>query len=91
MNENKLHSDAYRGSRAKALLDDELLSEAFKAVHAGLIETWTECDKPEERERIWVAVGLLDKIKSALIVAVADGKVAQHQLDAMAARGVRAA
>lgn len=89
MNEQKLGSDVYRAQRAKTLLDDELLNEAFKSLQVGLIETWKTCELPEQRDRIWVSVNVLDQIKATLITAVANGKVAQHQIDAIAARETR--
>lgn len=91
LNEQKLTSDIYRAQRAKALLDDELLNEAFKSVRDDLMTTWATCELPEQRERIWVSVNVLDQIKAALITAVANGRVAQHEIDAIAAREGKAA
>jgi len=79
-------ADIYRANRAKALLDDELFNDAIKQVRAALMDTWAICPKAEERDRIWISVNLLEQIKSALINTVGSGKVAQAEIDAIAAR-----
>lgn len=85
------NADVYRANRAKALLNDELFNDAIKQVKDGLMETWTVCTIAEQRDRIWISVNLLEQIKSALINTVSNGKVAQTELDAIAARESKAA
>lgn len=84
-------SDVYRAARAKALMDDEIFNDAIKQVREGLMETWTVCKEADQRDRIWISVNLLEQIKSALINMVSNGKVAQAELDAIAAREPKAA
>ena len=79
-------SDIYRANRAKALLDDELFNDAIKQVRDSLMQTWTVCPIAEQRDRIWISVNLLEQIKSALISTIGSGKVAQAEIDAIAAR-----
>ena len=75
-----------RGARASALLNDDIFNNAVKQVRDGMMETWATCKDSEARDRIWIAVNLLEQIKSALINTVGNGKVAQAEIDAMAAR-----
>jgi hypothetical protein len=75
-----------RGARASALLNDDIFNNAVKQVRDGMMETWATCKEVEGRDRIWIAVNLLEQIKSALINTVGNGKVAQAEIDAMAAR-----
>lgn len=83
---DKTQLDASRGARAAALLNDDIFNDAVKQVRDGMMETWATCKDSESRDRIWIAVNLLEQIKSALINTVGNGKVAEAEINAMAAR-----
>ena len=83
MNEDKLHRDLVRYARAKALLEDEMLMEAFTKLEADYVtawKTWAAADTAG-RERLWQAVNVLGKVRDHLGRVLADGKLAQRQLD----------
>jgi len=93
MSDDKLHTAISRGARAKLLIEDELLKEAFARLEADYIaawKTWAASDTAG-RERIWMAVNVLGKVRDHLGVVMADGKLAQRQLDELTSRGKRAA
>ena len=55
-----------RERRAQALIDDELLNEAFDALKEDLMNRWSNSGSAdlEARESIWLAMRLLEKIHS---------------------------
>lgn len=83
IDEGKLHRDAARGNRAQSLLNDELLSEAFKTLETTYIQKWagTEAPETEAREHFWRAIQILGDVRKHLASVAANGKVAKKQLD----------
>ena len=57
-------TDEQRVSRAKNLLSDPLLSEAFDVLRKDLMNRWDSSGSTEleARESIWLAMRLLDKL-----------------------------
>jgi len=53
-----------RERRAKSLIDDELLNEAFEVLKEDLMNRWNHSGSTdlEARESIWLAMRLLDRI-----------------------------
>jgi len=53
-----------RESRAKALIDDPVLKEAFEVLREDLMNRWNHSGSTdlEARESIWLAIRLLDRI-----------------------------
>ena len=86
--DDKLQRDIVRAAKAKALLDDELLRESFARLEADYIAAWriTGARDTDARERLWQAVNVLGKVREHLHRVAADGKLAQRQLDELAAR-----
>jgi hypothetical protein len=83
---DKLQAAINRGQRAKALLDDPLLQEAFKTLEDQCVsawKTWPAADS-DGRERLWLAVNVLGKVRDQLGRVMADGTLAQHELKAIA-------
>jgi hypothetical protein len=83
MSEDRLQRDIVRGARAKALMDNELLQEAFAKLEADYIGAWraTPARDTDARERLWQAVNVLGKIRDHIGRVAADGNLAQRQLD----------
>jgi hypothetical protein len=84
--ERKLDADTVRGARAQALLDNELLQEAFARLEERYIAEWRLCQfrDTDARERLWQAVNILGKVKDHLAKIVRDGKLAQREIDQLA-------
>ncbi|HEY1362643.1 MAG TPA: hypothetical protein VGF60_10390 [Xanthobacteraceae bacterium] len=65
MSEDKLNRDIVRGAHAHALMQNELLQEAFTRLEADYIAAWrlTPARDTDARERLWQAVNVLGKVK----------------------------
>jgi len=86
MSEHKLQRDIVRGAHAKALMDNELLQEAFAKLEADYIGAWraSPARDTDARERLWQAVNVLGKVRDHLGQVAAAGNLAQRQLDDLA-------
>lgn len=84
--EGKLGKDAARGSRAESLLNDELLNEAFAKLKEGYIQAWqsTRLEDAAGREKLFLAVNIIGKVREHLITVMNDGKVAAAELASIA-------
>lgn len=89
--ELKLNRDISRRARAEALQRDELLLEGFASLEARYVEEWrvTNFRDTDARERLWQAVNVLRKVKDHLAKIVADGVLAQREIDDLAAKRKR--
>lgn len=91
MDEERLHKALSRGDRAKALLDNDLLKEAFESLEADYSAALFET-KPQDqiaREKLYLAVNVVRKVRDHLSIAVANGKVAKAQIDQLSAESER--
>ena len=89
--EGKLSAAIARAARAQALIEDELVQEAFAALEARYVEEWrgSQFRDTDARERLWQAVNVLRKVKDHLGRILADGRLAQREIDALAQRRKR--
>jgi hypothetical protein len=71
-----------RANRAKALLDDEVLQDAFAQLGANFLAAWraTEPGAVEDRERLWVAVGVIEGVQAILRAYADSGLVELERL-----------
>jgi len=85
---DKLNTAVSRGARANALMNDDLVSGALTQLEADYITAWSQTAPrdTDARERLWHAVQATRKFRDHLRMIVADGKLAQAEIDAMAAR-----
>ena len=89
--EGKLSVAMARAARAQSLIEDELLTEAFAALETRYIEEWraSQFRDTDARERLWQAVNVLRKVKDHLSRIVADGRLAEREIDALVQRRKR--
>ena len=68
-----------RERRAQTLIDDELLTEAFDLLKEDLMNRWSNSGSTdlEARESIWLAMRLLDRIRSHLMSIIDTGHMAK--------------
>jgi hypothetical protein len=80
---DKLHAAITKGAQAESLLRSDILQAAFKTLEANNIKAWaaTEPAETAARENLWGAVQILGDVRRHLASAVADGKIAQTELD----------
>jgi hypothetical protein len=89
--EHKLSRDIGRQARAQALMRDELLQEGFAQLEARYIAAWRETGVLDTvaRERLWQAIQVLGKVRDHLGKIVADGRLAQREIDQLAEKRKR--
>jgi hypothetical protein len=86
MDEFKLGEIAAKAMRAQDLLDNELLSEAFKGLEDNYTAAWraTTIDDVAAREKLFLAINIVGKVRDHLAAIVTDGKLAQAELKELA-------
>lgn len=91
VDEHKLLKDADRASKVQSLLDNEYLKEAFRHLEESYLERWRLTDNLDtaSREKLFMAVKVLDEVQKHLTTALSDGKLAAHQLKSLAERPKR--
>lgn len=85
--ENKLIRDAGRAVRARQLLDDELIIDAFKTLEDAYTLAWrrTTIDDAPAREKLFLAVNIVAKVRDHLGNIVTNGTLAAAELKEIAA------
>lgn len=82
MDEMGLRKAAERGPRAKALLDNELLKEAFEKIEQALMDDWrnTSSEDNQRREDAWRSYKLLQNLRGYLTRLVTTGEASAKEL-----------
>lgn len=77
-------------TRAHAALENEALKSAFDALERDYLAYWrlTDVNDTNGRERIFTAINVLAKVRDHLAMTIANGRVAQKELDLLAGRKV---
>jgi hypothetical protein len=80
--ESRLDVAAAKAVRAQELLDNELLSEAFGTLEQSYASAWraTTIDDVLGREKLFLAINIVGKVRDHLSAVVANGKLAQVEL-----------
>ena len=86
IDESKLTQDAARATRAANLLGNDLLVEAFKGLEDAYTAAWrqTTIDDVMGREKLFLAINIVGKVRDHLTAIVSNGKIAQAELKALA-------
>ena len=71
-----------RGRDAQALIQHPLLVEAFEAVESEVMHQWKNSPARDEagREKLWLSLKLLQKVRSQLESVIQTGQVAEVTL-----------
>ena len=82
MDEIELGKRQAKAGQAYELLNSPLLTETFAKLHAEYINSWrlTTAANTAERERLFMAVRVLDTVRDHLVKLVNDGKIASKDL-----------
>ena len=77
-----LQDDINRATKARLLLDDQLLQDALKAIETEVVEQWTACPArdTEGKEALWQLMKTAQKFKAILTGHIETGKLASSQL-----------
>ena len=80
---NNLDQQIHRGNQARILLDEPLLKEAFEYLNDSYRSEIfkTSYSDHEQRQVLWMAYNMLDKIKGHLVSVMETGKLAAAELD----------
>lgn len=86
IDDSQLATASTRAMRAQELLDNELLTEAFKALEESYASAWrtTAIDDVQGREKLFIAINIVGKVRDHLNAAVANGRLAQAELAELA-------
>jgi hypothetical protein len=70
-------------NRAEQLVNNEMLQEAFEKLQSTYIEAWrgTHVDATSAREKLFLAVNIVGKVKEHLNFIVSNGRLAKAELD----------
>jgi hypothetical protein len=84
--ENSLDQATVKGQRAQELLDNELLTEAFGMLETNYVSAWraTTIEDAPGREKLFLAINIVGKVRDHLMSVVANGKLAQAELKELA-------
>jgi hypothetical protein len=84
--ESQLAAAGARALRARELLENELLVEAFKTLEDNYASAWrsTALDDIQGREKLFLAINIVGKVRDHLGAAVANGRLAQAELAELA-------
>ncbi len=84
--ENSLDQAAAKALRAQQLIGNELLSEAFKELEENYTAAWraTTIDDFAAREKLFLAINIVGKVRDHLSAVIANGKLAQAELKELA-------
>jgi hypothetical protein len=88
MSESNPYLIAQRANEAKELLENPLLEEAFAQVEQAYLADWRSSGLAdlEGRERIWLAIKVLEEVKRHLRIVVESGTIAKRDIDRIAGR-----
>jgi hypothetical protein len=86
MNETQLGEAAAKAMRAQDLLNNELLNEAFKGLEDSYTSAWraTGIDDAAAREKLFLAINIVGKVRDHLTSILTNGKLAQAELKELA-------
>lgn len=86
MDEDKLAQAAAKAARAKSLLENELLIESFKGLEDTYTSAWraTTIDDVSAREKLFLAINIVGKVRDHLTAIVSNGTLAAKELKQLA-------
>lgn len=84
--EFKLHAASTMGARAQDLIDNQILEGAFTGLEDAYTAAWrsTTVDQIDAREKLFLAINIVGKVRDHLNSLVANGKLAQIELKELA-------
>ena len=84
--ESRLDQTVAKAARAQELLDSELLTESFRVLEENYTSAWraTVIDDVAGREKLFLAINIVGRVRDHLNGVVANGKLAQAELKELA-------
>ena len=86
MSEIALTKATEQAAQAQRLLDDKMLADAFKGLEEAYTAAWraTLIDDVSGREKLFLAINVVGKVRDHLTAIVNNGKLAQAELKELA-------
>lgn len=86
IDQDELSRTATKAMRAQNLLDNELLQEAFKVLEDSYTAAWraTTVHQVDDREKLFLAINIVGKVRDHLVSVVGNGKLAARELKDLA-------
>lgn len=74
-----------RAQAARSLLESDLLNEAFKGLEDAYTAAWrgTTIDDVSGREKLFLAINVIGKVRDHLTSAVSNGSIAEAEIRAL--------
>jgi hypothetical protein len=84
--DSRLDQAVAKAVHAQDLLDSELLTDAFRTLEENYTSAWraTVIDDVAGREKLFLAINIVGKVRDHLNAVVANGKLAQAELKELA-------
>jgi len=81
-----LQKDVNRAAKARDLLENDLLKEAFKGLEEAYTAAWraTTIDDVSGREKLFLAINIVGKVRDHLTAIMSNGKLAATELRQLA-------
>lgn len=70
-----------RGERAKQILNDQIVQDAFQEIEESLIEIWKDNRCTEDREELWYTLRGFQMFKQCFESTIQDGQFDRAQLE----------
>jgi hypothetical protein len=85
-NEHALIRATHKAAHADRLMRDETLVEAFKGLEDAYMQAWrqTSIDDVAGREKLFLAINVVGKVREHLGHLVANGKLAKAEIEELA-------
>jgi len=82
MSVTRLNEQATRGDKAKQLLDNELIKDAFDVIEKTILDAWrnSSADQKDERDNAYIMFRLLQNFKEQFKRAIITGNAAKKEL-----------
>jgi hypothetical protein len=79
----ELEQRVYQGARAREVLENEQFQAAFEVIEKEIHDQWmnSSARDPEGREKLWLMLKMLQKVKLTLEGVLDDGKIAAKELE----------
>ncbi len=90
-NESRLDAAAAKALRAQELIDNQLLAEVFQSLEESYASAWrgTTIDDVSSREKLFLAINIVGKVRDHLNAVIANGRLAEAELGELARAGER--
>lgn len=89
--QSRLDQAVIKAARAQELVDNELLTESLRTLEESYASAWraTVIDDVAGREKLFLAINIVGKVRDHLYAVVANGRLAQVELKELAQVGER--